>query len=49
VSHLQGPENILNAIIEENFPNRKEEMPIDIQEAYKHQLYWDRKENPLAT
>ena len=32
-SQLQGPENILNKIIEENFPNLKKEMPINIQEA----------------
>ena len=30
---LQGPENIFNKIIEENFPNLKKEMPINIQEA----------------
>jgi hypothetical protein len=30
---LQGPENILDKIIEENFPNLKKEMPINIQGA----------------
>jgi hypothetical protein len=32
-SHSQGPENILNKIIEDNVPNLKKEMPINIQEA----------------
>jgi hypothetical protein len=32
-SQLQGPEDILNKIIEENFLNLKKEMPINIQEA----------------
>ena len=32
---LQGPENIFNQIIEENFYNMKKEMPINIQEVYK--------------
>jgi hypothetical protein len=34
-SQLKGPVNIFNKIIEENFPNLKEEMPINIQEAYR--------------
>jgi hypothetical protein len=34
-SHLKGPVNIFNKIIEENFPNLKEEMPMNIQEAYR--------------
>jgi uncharacterized coiled-coil protein SlyX len=33
-SQLKGPVNIFNKIIEENFPNLKKEMPINIQ-AYK--------------
>ena len=32
-SQLKGPENIFNKIIEENFPNLKEEMVINVQEA----------------
>jgi hypothetical protein len=32
-SHLKGPEKIFNKIIEENFPNLKKEMPMNIQEA----------------
>jgi len=34
-SQLKGPVNIFNKIIEENFPNLKKEMPINIQEAYR--------------
>jgi hypothetical protein len=34
-SQLKGPVNIFNRIIEENFPNLKKEMPINIQEAYR--------------
>ena len=33
-SQLQGLYNIFNKIIEENFPNLKKEMPINLQEAY---------------
>ena len=32
---LKGPVNIFNKIIEENFPNLKKEMPMNIQEAYR--------------
>ena len=32
---LKGPANIFNKIIEENFPNIKKEMPMNIQEAYR--------------
>ena len=32
---LKGPANIFNKIIEENFPNLRKEMPINIQEAYR--------------
>ena len=34
-SQLKGPESIFNKIIEENFPNLKEEMVIKVQEAYR--------------
>ena len=34
-SQLKRPENIFNKIIEENFPNLKEEMVINVQEAYR--------------
>ena len=32
---IKGPVNISNKIIEENFPNLKKEMPMNIQEAYR--------------
>jgi hypothetical protein len=32
---IKGPEKTFNKIIEENFPNLKEEMAINVQEAYK--------------
>ena len=32
-SQLKGPVNIFNKIIEENFPNLKKKMPMNIQEA----------------
>ena len=34
-SQLKGPVNIFNKTIEENLPNLKKEMPINIQEAYR--------------
>ena len=34
-SQLKGTENIFNKIIEENFPNLKEEMVIKVQEVYR--------------
>jgi hypothetical protein len=41
-SQLQGTENIFNKIIEENFCNVKNEMPINIQEAYKTPIRLDQ-------
>ena len=32
---LKGPANIFNKIMEENFPNLKRELPMNIQEAYR--------------
>jgi hypothetical protein len=32
-SQLKGPVNFFNKIIDENFPNLKKEMPMNIQEA----------------
>jgi hypothetical protein len=32
---LNGPVNIFNKITEKNFPQRKKEMPINIQEVYR--------------
>jgi hypothetical protein len=40
---LKGPANILNKIIEENYPNLKEEMPMKIQEAYRTPNRLDQK------
>jgi hypothetical protein len=42
---LKGPANIFNKIIEENFPNLKEEMPMNIQEAYRTPNRLDQKRN----
>nr|AAQ96262.1 LRRGT00049 [Rattus norvegicus] len=44
-SQLKGPVNIFNKIIEENFPNLKKEIPIDIQEAYRTPNRLDQKRN----
>jgi hypothetical protein len=40
---LKGRANIFNKIIEENFPNLKKEMPVNIQEAYKTPNRLDQK------
>ena len=42
---LKGSANIFNKIIEENFPNLKKEIPINIQEAYRTPNRWDQKRN----
>jgi hypothetical protein len=42
---LKGPVNIFNKVIEENFPNLKKEMPINIQEAYRTPKRLDQKRN----
>jgi len=42
-SQLKGSVNIFNKIIEENFPNLKKEMPINIQEAYRTPNRLDQK------
>ena len=42
-SQLKGPVNSFNKIIEENFPNLKKEMPINIQEAYRTPNRLDQK------
>ena len=44
-SQLKGPVNIFNKIIEENFPNLKKEMPMNIQEAYRTPNGLDPKRN----
>jgi hypothetical protein len=42
---LKGPVNIFNKIIEENFPNLKKEMPMNIQEAHRNPKSLDQKRN----
>jgi hypothetical protein len=44
-SQLNGPVNIFNKIIEENFPNLKIEMHINTQEAYRTPNRLDQKRN----
>jgi len=44
-SQLKGPVNIFNKIIEENFPNLKKEMPINIKEAYRTPNKLEQKRN----
>ena len=42
---LKGPVNIFNKIIEENFPNLKKEIPMNIQEGYRIPNRLDHKRN----
>jgi hypothetical protein len=42
---LKGPVNILNKIIEENLPNLRKEMPMNIQEAYRTPNRLEQKRN----
>jgi hypothetical protein len=42
---LKGPVTIFNKIIEENFPNLKKEMPMNIQEDYRTANRLDQKRN----
>ena len=44
-SQLKGPVNIFNKIIEENFPNLKKEMTMNIEEAYRTPNRLDQKRN----
>ena len=44
-SQLKGPVNTFNKIIEENFPDLKKEMSINIQEAYRIPNRLDQKRN----
>ena len=44
-SQLKGPVNIFNKVIEENFPNLKKEMPMNIKEAYRTPNRLDQKRN----
>jgi hypothetical protein len=42
---LKGPANIFNKIREENVPNLKKDMPMNIQEAYRTPNRLDQKRN----
>jgi hypothetical protein len=42
-SQLKGPENVFNKIIEENFPNLKNDMAIKVQETYRSPNKWEQK------
>jgi hypothetical protein len=42
---LNGPANIFNNIIEENFPNLKKEMTMNLQETYRTPNKLDQKRN----
>jgi hypothetical protein len=42
---LKGPAIIFNKIIEQNFPNLKKDMPMNIQEAYRTRNRLDQKRN----
>jgi hypothetical protein len=44
-SQLKGPVNIFNKFMEESFPNLKEEMPVNIQEAYRTPNTLEQKRN----
>ena len=43
---LKDPENIVNKIIEENFPNLKKDIPMKVQEAYRTPNRLDQKKIP---
>jgi hypothetical protein len=45
----KGQANIFNKIIEENFPNLKKEMPMNIQEAYRTPNRLGQKRNFIPT
>jgi hypothetical protein len=45
--HLKGSVIIFNKFIEENVPNLKREMPMNIQEAYRTPNRLDKKRNPF--
>jgi hypothetical protein len=46
---LKRPVNTFSKIIEENFPNLKKDMPINIQETYRTPNRLDQKKNFLPT
>jgi hypothetical protein len=46
-SQIKEAKNIFNKVIEENFPNLKKEMAINVQEAYRISNRWDQKRKPI--
>jgi hypothetical protein len=48
-SLFKGPVNIFNKIIEENFPNLKKEIPINIKESCRTPSRLDQKRIPSIT
>jgi hypothetical protein len=46
---LKGPVNIINKIIEENCPNLKKELIMNIQEAYRTTNRLNQKRNSFVT
>ena len=40
---LKGTKNILNKIIEENFPNLEKDMPVKVQKGYRTQNKLDER------
>ena len=42
---IKSPENIFNKIIEENFPNLKNDIPMKVQEAYRTPNRLDQKKH----
>jgi chromosome segregation ATPase len=48
-SQHKGPVNIFNKIIEENFPNLRKEMPMNMQEAYRTPNRLNQKRNSSHT
>jgi hypothetical protein len=49
IFQLKGPVNILNKIIDKNFPNLKKEMPWTYKKPTELQRDWTRKEIPPDT
>ena len=48
-SQLKWPVNIFNKSIEENFPNLKKDMSMNLQRPTEFQIDWTRKEIPPIT
>ena len=46
---IKGPENIFNKIIEENFPNLKNDIPMKVQEAYRTPNRLDQKKKNIPS